>query len=160
MKLYIFKIRTTIRIPKPLYGEDGPAITISRSGVYEVGEYDIVDVLKVKTMLLIIQMLEDDNAVVSGCHEIIDMSKATMGHFLQMTPALMKKMSSFADEAIPIRQKGAHFINTPIGFEQIFNLFRSFLSDKIKERVSFFTFGFTTFIYVSLRKKVVKLQHF
>uniref|UniRef100_T1GZ77 CRAL-TRIO domain-containing protein n=1 Tax=Megaselia scalaris TaxID=36166 RepID=T1GZ77_MEGSC len=119
---------TTIRIPKPLYGEDGPAITISRSGVYEVGEYDIVDVLKVKTMLLIIQMLEDDNAVVSGCHEIIDMSKATMGHFLQMTPALMKKMSSFADEAIPIRQKGAHFINTPVGFEQIFNLFRSFLS--------------------------------
>lgn len=89
-----------------------------------------------KAMLLIIQMLEDDNAVVSGCHEIVDMSKATMGHFLQMTPALMKKMSYFADEAIPIRQKGAHFINTPIGFEQIFNVFKNFLTDKIKERVS------------------------
>lgn len=127
-----------------MHGEDGPVITISRSGLYEVGEYDLTDIFKVKSMLLIIQMLEDDNAVVSGCHEIIDMSKATMAHFLQMTPALMKKMSYFADEAIPIRQKGAHFINTPVGFEQIFNVFRNFLSDKIKERVRIeFLFSFS-----------------
>lgn len=39
-----------------------------------------------------IVLMEDDNAVVSGIVSILDLDGVKMGHFLQMTPMLMKKM--------------------------------------------------------------------
>lgn len=44
-------------------------------------------------LFLQILYMEDDDAVVSGVTAIIDLEGVTMGHFLQMTPLQMKKMT-------------------------------------------------------------------
>lgn len=36
--------------------------------------------------------MDDDNAIVAGIVNVMDLEGVTMAHFLQMTPSLMKKM--------------------------------------------------------------------
>lgn len=54
--------------------------------------------------------------------------------FLQMTPATIKKMTVIGQDASPIRVKSQHYINTPATFYQIFNIFKSFMNEKNKQR--------------------------
>lgn len=44
-------------------------------------------------------------------------------------------MTSSIQEAYPIRQKGIHFVNPSSGFDALFKIFFSFMTDKIKKRV-------------------------
>lgn len=38
-------------------------------------------------------MKEDDNVIVSGMRTILDLEGVTVSHYLQMTPAAMKRMA-------------------------------------------------------------------
>jgi hypothetical protein len=66
---------------------------------------------------------------------LLDMKNATLAHFLQFTPAMMKKMTMMMQDGSPFRMKGAHYVNTPSFFETVFNVFKGFLNDKMKSRV-------------------------
>lgn len=85
-----------------------------------------------------IMMLEDDNATVSGYLEIMDMTNVTGSHLFQLQPDLLKRFSMFADEAMPTRQRGTHFINVPTAFETGFNTLKTFFPGKAKSRVCIF----------------------
>lgn len=80
-------------------------------------------------------MIEDDSMVVSGQIGIVDLANVTLSHLVQIQPAFMKKLTMMWQEATPIRQKGFHYINIPRGFEQVFNLLKSFMNEKMKSRV-------------------------
>ncbi|GBP41111.1 Alpha-tocopherol transfer protein [Eumeta japonica] len=79
--------------------------------------------------------MEDDQFVVSGARSILDLDNVTMAHFTQMTPMLMKKMVVSGQDAKPVRIKGAHYLNTPAGFETIFNFMKGLLNEKNKTRL-------------------------
>lgn len=81
-------------------------------------------------------MYEDDNLSVSGLVVICDLKGVTLTHMAQFTPGLAKKSVSTVQIGYPIRQKGVHFINTPAGFDTLFNLLKAFASEKLKKRVS------------------------
>lgn len=83
-------------------------------------------------------MNEDDNYVVAGQIGILDCANVTMAHFMQFNPTFIKKITIMSQEASPTRQKGFHFINTPRGFESVFNVFKSFINDKNKTKVRIF----------------------
>lgn len=92
-----------------------------------------------------ISLLEDDNAVVCGHIEILDLANVTSAHFFQLEPVLMKKLTIIGQEATPLRHKGFHIINAPQGTDTIFNMIKSFMSEKNRQRVSqiiFFNFDF------------------
>lgn len=137
--------RCLLRLPKPL-GEGGPRINVSRYGKYDPSRYSIADVLKVGTMIGEIQMKEDDNCIVSGFVEIIDLSNLSRGHFFQFDPVFVKKLAVLGDKALPYRPKGFHFVNCPRGTEKVLSITRSLMSDKIKQRVSVYF----TLIYLQL----------
>lgn len=79
---------------------------------------------------------EDDNIVVAGQIGILDCSNLTARHFTQFHPKLIKKMSLMSEDGTPIRHRGFHYINTPNGFDQIFNVFVSLMNEQFKFRVS------------------------
>lgn len=107
--------------------------------------------------------MEDDTVVISGFRTILDLEGVTLAHYLQMTPAVMKKMavlsqvhkivyfrfdkilygllsyytllSIFLQDASPMRMKGTHYINTPTGFESVFNVIKNLLNEKNRQRV-------------------------
>lgn len=114
----------------------GPRLMLIRPGAYDAHKFTIQEVMKVSTMVNDILMLEDDNSIVAGQFGVIDLANVTLAHLIQMQPAFVKKMTMVMQEGTPIRQKGIHYINAPKGFEQLFNLFKSFMNEKMKSRVS------------------------
>uniref|UniRef100_A0A1I8PNA3 CRAL-TRIO domain-containing protein n=1 Tax=Stomoxys calcitrans TaxID=35570 RepID=A0A1I8PNA3_STOCA len=130
----LFRLGMWLYLPTPLHG-NGPRIGIMRSGLYSTDKYTVEDVMQVASALQEIILLEDDYASINGVVFIGDMEKATMAHFFQMTPAIMKKMTVFSEQAIPLRPKASHFINTPSGFEPVFNMVKPMMSAKHQSRM-------------------------
>ena len=124
-----------MRLPKPLT-EDGPRIHISRYGMYDSSKFSIAEVVQVSTMMGEIQFLEDDNAMVSGFLEVIDLKGVGTGHIFQFDAVLVKKLAVLGDKAWPYRPKGFHFVNAPGATEKFLGIAKSLMSEKIKERVS------------------------
>lgn len=112
-----------------------PRIFLIRPGAYDPAKYSIQDVFKFNAMMGDIMMKEDDNLGVAGQMGILDLSNTTMAHFLQFNPTFVKKATMWSQEGSPLRLKGFHYINTPTGFETVYNLFKSFLNEKNRSRV-------------------------
>ncbi|KAH8305007.1 hypothetical protein KR059_001280 [Drosophila kikkawai] len=133
--LEIIRMGVILRIP--LDKEDtGPAVTIIRACSYDLSKFKFQDIIRVGSMFGEIMMLEDDNASVSGYLEIMDMSGVTGANLFALQPQLLSKFSAYADEAMPTRQRGIHFINAPKAFETGFKSLLGWFPAKIKERVS------------------------
>lgn len=103
---------------------------------YNPEEYNFIEINRAGGLMFQIMLDQDDDAIVNGFINVLDLKDVTMGHFLQMTPSFAKKMTVFQEEAIPMRTKGTHFINTPAGFDKIFNMFKPMMSKKNQGRVS------------------------
>ncbi len=130
-------IKLGVALPLPSTESSGsPRIMLIRPGAFDANKHTIPEVMRVNTMVNDILMIEDDNMVVSGQIGIIDLQNVTFAHLVQIQPAFMKKLTMLWQEATPIRQKGFHYINVPRGFEQVFNLLKSFISEKMKSRVT------------------------
>lgn len=134
-----------------------PRIILVRPGIFDPAKYTIQDAMKVTTMMLDIMLNEDDNFIIAGQLCILDLAGVTLQHFLQYTPSFIKKMITITQDAAPGRLKGIHWINCPRGFEQVFNIFTSFMSEKNRSRVSlkfqfstgdFWNFNFSFKLYV------------
>lgn len=105
--------------------------------LYNPDEYSINDVLRIFNMMGDISLLTDDNYVLSGQISFVDCSGATLSHLGQWSPRFAKNAMMIFQEASPIRMKGVHYVNTPTGFQTVFNLFKSMMNEKNKQRVSF-----------------------
>lgn len=132
----LIKLGVGLPLPIPLGGADGPRILLIRPGVYDPSKYKIEEIMKISTMVNDILMNEDDNLVIAGQVGILDLQGVTMSHFLQFSPGFAKKMTMLSQDGSPLRQKGFHYVNTPSGFEMIFNMFKGFMSEKNQSRVS------------------------
>ena len=66
---------------------------------------------------------------------ILDMQGITFGHALQMTPTIIKRAVN-SWENYPLRIRKLEFVNASFGINMILDIFRSFMSAKMKERVS------------------------
>lgn len=101
-----------------------------RPGAYDANVYDLQDIMKVANMICDILLLEDDNFVIAGNTAIIDFKGVTSAHLMQLNPAMVKKLAMINQEASPLRQKSFHVLNTPPGFDVVFNLFKSIMTSK------------------------------
>lgn len=125
-----------IGLPLPLTeSADGPRMILIRPGAYDANIFTLAEVIKISNMIQDILMREDDNYMVAGQIGILDCSGVTMAHFKQFNVNFIKKITVMTQEASPTRQKGFHFINTPFGFESVFNVFKGFINDKNKTRL-------------------------
>lgn len=114
---------------------DGPVILIVRPGSYDADKFHIEEIIRAFMLINDLMLIENDNLTVVGSLSIIDLKNVTLGHLLQMQPSIIKKMTMLSQEGSPIRQKGIHYVNTPPGFEKVFNIFVSFMNEKMKKRV-------------------------
>ncbi|EDW92800.1 uncharacterized protein Dyak_GE21129 [Drosophila yakuba] len=132
--LEIFRLGTIVILPRPL-NDNGPRLALLRLASYDPSKYTFQQVNLAGGLMQQIMLDEDDVAIVNGLISILDMSNVTTGHFLQMTPSFAKKMTVFQEEALPLRPQGVHFINTPSGFDTIFNMIKPMMSKKQQGRL-------------------------
>lgn len=124
-----------MRLPKP-FGPGGPRIQLTDYSNFESNGFKLIDLFRYQTTLLEHLVREDDNAVISGTIEIIDMSKMSLSLVAQIDLSLIKKMGVFADKGTPIRLKGVHLVNCPKEAVTVLNLGRSLMPAKLQNRVS------------------------
>lgn len=63
------------------------------------------------------------------------MQGVALGHALQMTPVLIKRAVN-SWESYPLRIQKLEFVNANLGINVVLDIFRSFMKQKMKERVS------------------------
>lgn len=112
-----------------------PRIFIVRKTMYDPSVHTIYEAMRVVTMMNDICMLTDDNYVIAGQESLVDLKGCSLGHLSQMTPKFAKTAMLVGQDSSPIRMKGSHYVHTPTGFMTIFNLFKTFMSEKTKQRV-------------------------
>lgn len=133
---YPLFLRTTIPLPMTIE-ENGPRIFVICPGRYNPKEFHIVDIFKMYVLFTDYLLIEDDNFIVGGLIAILDLTNVTPEHFSQFKPEFVKKMTFLCQHSSPVRPKGFHYINTPDGFEFVFNMFKSFMSEEYKRLVSY-----------------------
>lgn len=116
-------------------GPDGPRIVLGRVGMYDPAKYDLPELFTATLMITDTLQLLDDNIIIGGQVSIMDSKGVTMAHLSKFNPLFMKKMSMTFQEGNPARIKGLHYVNTPPAFMTLFNVFKTFLNDKVKSRV-------------------------
>lgn len=132
----ILKLGVVIPLPKT-ETPDSPKIILVRTGIYDPEKYQLEEVFKVTSLMQDILMQEDDQLLIAGQTSILDAQGISMGHLKQFNPLFMKKMTMSFQDASPLRIKGLHYVNTPPIFMTVFNLFKTFLNDKLKSRVRY-----------------------
>lgn len=109
-------------------------------------------------MIQDILMREDDNYMVAGQVPILDCAGVTMAHFKQFNPTFIKKITLLTQDASPTRQKGFHFINTPRGFDTVFNVFKSFINDKNKTKLTVHGNNLNS-LYEAIPKRLMPIEY-
>ncbi|XP_055908952.1 alpha-tocopherol transfer protein-like [Eupeodes corollae] len=155
--LDIIRMGVMLRLPR-LEGDEGPCINLVRTTIYDTDKYKFADVIRLGVMFGEIVMLEDDNAVINGYVEVMDMQDVGANHLFQLHPSLLRKLSVFADEASPMRQRGTHFINVPPPFEAGFRGIKSFFPEKATKRIHLHATGTET-LHEHIPKKYLPVEY-
>lgn len=102
---------------------------------FDPKQFRLLELFRFQWYLMDWQIYNDDNCVISGYIEIIDLSKLSLSFLTQFEPMLMKKMGVFAEKAAPMRLKGVHLVNCPKEAQAVLSLVRSLMSEKLQKRV-------------------------
>lgn len=79
-------------------------------------------------------LLESDVTIIAGHVSVVDLRGCGMNIMCQVTPALIKKLSSLL-EPFPIRIKAIHLVHPPKAIEAGFKIFFSVCHEKLKQRI-------------------------
>ncbi|XP_043593190.1 uncharacterized protein LOC122572371 [Bombus pyrosoma] len=90
------------------------------------------------------------NGTCDGYIFIADTSNVTLGHVGRINPMGMKKLVMYVQEAIPVRIKGIHFINTPSVMDVILNMAKPFMKKELWNMIHLHSSLKTLEEYVSL----------
>ncbi|KAK5645323.1 hypothetical protein RI129_006623 [Pyrocoelia pectoralis] len=105
------------------------------------GDSEVVSVanmVKVALMIMDILVNEDDNFVIAGHIVLHNFKGVTLNHAAQLTPAMVKNILACFQNSYPSRPKEFHYINTPSFFNNVFNVVKLFMVEKLKKSVSHF----------------------
>nr|ATY51959.1 CRAL-TRIO domain-containing protein [Bicyclus anynana] len=130
----IINLGTTLILPKTKNPAD-PRVILYRIGQYNTKDYTLLDVIAVLGLMEQICFMEDDNLVVSGTINVVDLGGTRWSHFTQTSIRQLKYLIQANQDAMPIRIKSIHFLNTPMFFETFFNISKRFLNEKTKNRL-------------------------
>uniref|UniRef100_A0A1I8N333 CRAL-TRIO domain-containing protein n=1 Tax=Musca domestica TaxID=7370 RepID=A0A1I8N333_MUSDO len=131
----LFQMGCIVPLPTPL-NECGPRIMLYRYN-YPVDKFSIEDVILLDVLLHDLLLIDDPYACINGVIYLVDLSCFSAKHILQFSPSILKKSLTYMENSLPLRVKAMGLINMPAFAEQFCNLFMSFLSKKLRERVFF-----------------------
>jgi alpha-tocopherol transfer protein len=128
-------LRAFVPIPRP---DDpcAPVTAIMRSVLFDPEIYSNENIMEFGVMNVDYFLTHDDHMTVGGSVYIYDLSNITMSYIVHYTPMFYQRMIMLVTETLPLRVKGIHCVNSPPTFQSLFATARSFMSAKMKDRVS------------------------
>lgn len=113
---------------------DGKLVVVIRTAAHDPWKHKQNNVFKTGKMLLDVAALEEEKAQIYGIVAIFDMAGVGFWHAKQLTPSMIKH-AVFAWQNYHCRPKQLEFVNAPLYINVVLNVFKSFLSPKLRERV-------------------------
>lgn len=124
-------------VPLPNFsGQDGVRLLLFKISLCDLSKYTFEECVKMFFTTFDIMLMKDDNLVIAGGKLIVDLSNLTLGHYLGMTPSIVMKSLALLQNALPLRQKGFHFLFMAPAFEAVFALVKRCLNEKNRNRVT------------------------
>nr|XP_031836054.1 alpha-tocopherol transfer protein-like [Nomia melanderi]XP_031836055.1 alpha-tocopherol transfer protein-like [Nomia melanderi] len=84
-----------------------------------------------KYFFMVCDLVGLKSQTVDGYIFIGDAANVSLGHVGRMSPMGMKKLVTYVQEAIPVRLKQIHFINTPSVMDVILNMAKPFMKKEL-----------------------------
>lgn len=109
-------------------------VVIIRTAAHNPKYHSQDNVFKVDKMVLDLLLHLDETISIYGIVAVFDMKNVTLSHALQLPPSLIKRAVE-SWENYPCRPQLLEFVNAPIHVNVVLNVFRSFMSTKMKSRV-------------------------
>ncbi|KAK5645324.1 hypothetical protein RI129_006624 [Pyrocoelia pectoralis] len=98
----------------------------------------VANMVKVALMIMDILVNEDDNFVIAGHIVLHNFKGVTLNHAAQLTPIMVNNILVCFQNSYPSRPKEFHYINTPSFFNNIFNVVKLFMVEKLKKRIKIY----------------------
>lgn len=127
----LIKMGVFVPLRKP---HDNKMVIIIRTAAHDPKKHKWDDVFKAGKMILDVACLENEYSQIYGAIAIFDMTGMSFNHYKSLTPAIIKK-AVFAWQNYHVRPKQLEFINAPVYINIALNVFKSFMTDKMKGRV-------------------------
>jgi hypothetical protein len=124
----------SIVLPKP--DKQGRTILYYRPGMWDPEKNSIFDLLKINILNLELMILEESTQV-NGIVFLADVGSFGLHHLKNMERDYAKLMAACLQDAMPLRMKAAMIHNEPAIFATVFALFRPFIKEKLKGRMTF-----------------------
>lgn len=100
----------------------------------------LLQVAVVLTESLIWKIIYAGEPPISGVNVIFDLQDVTLTHARQITPTFARNYVRFTADCLPFKLLSAHFINTSLTLSILVSLFKRFMNEKSKKRVSLLLF--------------------
>ncbi|KAI5634525.1 CRAL/TRIO domain-containing protein [Phthorimaea operculella] len=103
---------------------------------WKTNKCSLDEVFKGCVLFLEAAMLEPESQI-CGAVVVFDMDGLSMQQVWQFTPPFAKRIVDWLQESIPLRIKGLYIVNQPYIFNMVFQLFKPFLQEKLRNRIIF-----------------------
>lgn len=133
-------------LPMNKLDNEGRMIVLIRVAAHDPKKHNLADMLKASLMVLDLAIRENELVSIYGIIAILDMTGISMGHALQLPPNVIKKLVHAWQGCYPLRIQGLEFINAPSYINVVLNIFKSFMTNKLKQRVHVHAKGTKTFL--------------
>lgn len=118
----------------PQRDHSGSRVLLYRIGQWNPKDWSAFQVFRVSLMTSEVIAMETQTQR-RGIKVIFDLQGWCLGHALQVTPSLARKISSVLSDSFPLKVRGIHLLNVPLFFRPVFSMIRPFLPDKIRQRI-------------------------
>ncbi|XP_018027681.1 alpha-tocopherol transfer protein-like isoform X5 [Hyalella azteca] len=122
-------------VPLPQKTADGVTILLGRFGIFDPHRFPMSDIMRLATTVVDVLEYEDESVTIKGIVLVNDSAGSTLAHMAAFTPTIAMKAAIFMQDGYPMRPKALHYINTPAAFDTVFNIFKSFMKEKMKKRI-------------------------
>jgi len=103
---------------------------------WKTNEVSLDEVFKGAVLFVELAMLEPETQVCGGV-VIFDMDGLSLAQTTKFTPMFAKRIVDWLQDSVPLRVKNIHIVNQPYIFKLVFNLFKPFLREKLRNRIIF-----------------------
>lgn len=118
----------------PQRDHSGSRVLLYRIGQWNPKDWSAFQVFRVSLMTSEVISMETQTQR-RGIKVIFDLRGWCLGHALQVTPSLARKISSVLSDSFPLKVRGIHLLNVPLFFRPVFSMIRPFLPEKIRQRI-------------------------
>ncbi|KYN39653.1 Alpha-tocopherol transfer protein [Trachymyrmex septentrionalis] len=128
-----------IALPLRKPDNHGRLVIIMYGTRHDPKKHRVSDIAKITMMAIEIATKNYTAASVYGCSVFIDVANPTIQHALQMRPQIIMNLVYAWQSSYPMRIQSINFINAAKYIEIVLRIFRSFMIEKMKNRLHVYT---------------------